>query len=139
MRTNRISRRSLLEGLGLGALAPFVPLLEARAQRAAPRRLIVMHSPNGVGTVERWRPTGSETAFTLSEMLSPLQAFQQKLIVLDGIKNSSGAGEHTRTEAELLTGWRALRPGAKSSTRANGISVDQHVASLVGEGTRFSS
>src|SRR5262245_66601005 len=81
------TRRSLLRAAGLGtigaALHPFLPRSVADAA-TGPKRLILI--TNGQGTdMTRWRPTGSEASFTLSYPLEPLVAYQDRMLVLDGI------------------------------------------------------
>jgi hypothetical protein len=85
-----LTRRRLLQSLGLGAVAgPFIPLLNADAQTALrPKRLLLLFTPDGSpardfspsNTVD-WRPTGPETAFTLQAMYAPLAPFQSKIMI----------------------------------------------------------
>ena len=81
---NGWSRRKLLASLGLsGAAWPLLPLLNARgADRDATRSACCsLFSPDGAAardynTVIDWRPTGTETSFTLHPMQQPLDAVQ---------------------------------------------------------------
>ncbi|HEX4351758.1 MAG TPA: DUF1552 domain-containing protein, partial [Polyangiales bacterium] len=83
---NRLSRRKFLASIGAGtALAPFIPLLNASGQeKSFPKRLLLFYTPHG--TVKKsWTPTGTETNFTLSPILAPLEAHKQNIVVLSGI------------------------------------------------------
>ncbi|MCC6623077.1 MAG: DUF1552 domain-containing protein, partial [Deltaproteobacteria bacterium] len=87
------SRRAFLRGAGGVAVGlPFLASMwprRARAEEGAfPKRFIVFFSPNG--TIERaWLPSGSETNFTFGQILQPLEAMKEKLLVLDGIDMTS--------------------------------------------------
>jgi hypothetical protein len=119
----------------------------AFAQAKPPKRLVVVFSPNGT-IYESWKPSGTETNWTLSEILSPLQPFKDKLVVLDGVDVKSarnGLGDdHMRGMGHMLTGIELL-PGdtqggsGEPAGLAGGISIDQQIANSVGTMTRFKS
>lgn len=135
------SRRHVLAGLGSLAATPFVPVLEALAQPAAPRRrLVIVHTPNGVATQERWRPKGTATDFMLGEIMGPLEPHKRDLIVLDGVRDAAygSPGGHNMAASNLLTCVRSKLIGGKDM-RAQGPSVDQVIAARVGGQTRFPS
>ena len=106
---------------------------------AVPNRLLVLWTP--LGTLPgSWFPTGSETAFTLGQMLGPLAPFQQDLLVLKGVNMPSanvGAGDgHGNGIGACLTGVQTVSTGG---TMAGGISVDQFIAQKVGASSYFRS
>ena len=84
----KFSRRQLLKRVGVAAAAsPFVPLLDADlayGQAAAPKRLILFFTPHGT-VWNQWLPTGTESAFTLSPILSPLERHKSHLTILAGL------------------------------------------------------
>jgi hypothetical protein len=133
-----LTRRRLLQSLGLGAVAgPFIPLLNADAQTALrPKRLLLLFTPDGSpardfspsNTVD-WRPTGPETAFTLQAMYAPLAPFQSKIMIPGGLTMSAGgAGEaHAYGMAGLWSGTTLPGPGA-------GVSFDGGNGHLTGWG-----
>lgn len=139
------SRRQLLKRLGLSAAAaPFIHGLPSFAATAsgekahpAMQRLIIMFSPNGTVPWNFW-PDEQGKTFKLKEILSPLEAFQDRLLVLKGISNKiKGDGDrHMRGMSCLLTGIE-LFPGniqGGSDTPAGwarGISVDQEIANFL--------
>jgi hypothetical protein len=154
MKGARLSRRAVLRGIGGAAVG--LPLLEAMgplrgtalAQSAAPpKRFVVFFTPNGT-IRENWTPTGTETAFTLSRILAPLEANKDKLVVLDGVDNDvarSGDGDdHMRGMGSMLTGTQLLPGttmggGGTPAGLAGGISVDQAIANEIGKDTKFRS
>lgn len=83
-------RRAFLGSTAAGAmLAPFVPLLEPEAKGGGaqpyPTRIVFLFSANGT-LHERWVPTGSQTDFTLGEILVPLEPYKDRLIVLSTLR-----------------------------------------------------
>jgi hypothetical protein len=145
-----LSRRQLLQSLGLGAAAsPLFPLLNASAQTAPrPKRLILIFSPDGApalnfGTTVDEKPTGTETAFTFQPVHAPFEPFKAKMVVPWGLTMSAGgAGEqHAYGMAGLWTGTTLPGPGAGASfDGGNGHltgwgaapSIDQLVAQAFG-------
>ena len=145
-----LTRRGLLQALGLGAAAgPLIPLLNAEAQTAArPKRLLLIFQPDGApakdySTTVDWKPTGTETAFTLHMIHSPLQPFAAKMVVPWGLTQTvGGAGEaHAYGMAGLWTATTLPGPGSGASfDGGNGNltgwgaapSIDQIVAQAFG-------
>ncbi len=145
-----LTRRGLLQALGLGAAAgPLIPLLNAEAQTATrPKRLLLIFTPDGApakdySTTVDWKPTGTEAAFTLHMIHSPLQPFASKMVVPWGLtQTAGGAGEaHAYGMAGL---WTATTlPGPSSGASFDGgngnltgwgaaASLDQIVAQAFG-------
>jgi hypothetical protein len=122
-----LSRRALLKGLGVSAaLSPFVPLLNVSGQEAKrPKRLLLIFTPDGSADSDGpagpivWKPTGTETAFTLHPMHAPLELFKPKIVIPWGLAMSAkGAGEqHAYGMAGLWTGSLLKDP-------ANGADFD---------------
>lgn len=80
-----LSRRALLRGVGGVALS--LPLLEAmipraRAQAAAPRRVIFEFKPNGDERAKRFL-TEDLNGFEFGEFLEPLEPYRDELLVLN--------------------------------------------------------
>lgn len=138
-----MKRRSFLRGLASTAALglPFTQLLDARASDAFPKRLVVFFSPNGT-IYDSWLPSGGETDFTLGTILSPLEPFRDKLLILDGldmVSSNYGIGDgHQRGMVHMLTASE-LNPGpfqgggdAGTAGWASGPSVDQVIAKHLG-------
>jgi hypothetical protein len=145
------SRRTFLHGLGgAGVLLPFLPPL-ARESGAAPgdgpRRIVLLFSANGT-LHENWVPSGTESDFTLGPILSPLEPYKDRMIVLDGLSTSrDGPGDgHQKGMGLLWTASRLLEGGdfqgggdAGTAGWCGGISVDQHIANTVGTKSAYKS
>lgn len=122
----RPSRRAVLRGAAAGALVlPWLEIMASdRASHAAvppPRRFLTVYQPGG-SVLDQWRPTGTETDFVLSPILSPLEAVKQRIIVLDGIDMQSAVGEQDQSGmVALLTGTAQGLAGGF----AKGPSLDQ--------------
>jgi hypothetical protein len=146
-----LSRRTVLRGLGGAAIA--LPLLDAMRGRSAsagfgaPKRLIVMYTPNGTIAHNFW-PQGSESDFELSPILTPLAPYKKDLLILRGIDMLSsldGPGDaHQKGTGQCLTA-RPLLEGdfagdaGQSAGWASGISIDQRVANHFGTATPYAS
>lgn len=131
------SRRQFVLGAGATLVAaPFLQLLNARSAKAATggvQRIIVMFSPNG--TIHRhWRPTGttSDFSFAPESILWPLAERKDRILVCDGL-NFLNATNHEAGMHCMLTGL------AQASHPSAGASIDQFLASRMGEGVRFPS
>ncbi len=132
------SRRQFVLGAGATLVAaPFLQLLNRRSAKAAtsgPQRIVVMFSPNG--TIHRhWRPagsTGTDFSFPAESILWPLADHKQSVLVCDGL-DFLNATNHEAGMHCMLTGL------AQASHPSGGMSVDQFLASRLGESMRFPS
>jgi hypothetical protein len=152
----RLSRRTLLRGAGGVALG--LPFLEIMGQPKAalgqsmpgytaagmPKRFIVWFTPNGT-IPSAWTPTGGESDFEFSRILKPLEPFRKKLLIIDGVDQTGEGGDgHQNGMQGMLTG-QTLNPGAfkggdgNTAGWANGISVDQRIAQVIGTQTKLKS
>src|SRR5437016_1152705 len=134
---NAIRRRQFIKQLGLSAASlPFLMGLPSLglASPARPRqRLIIMFSPNGTIPPAYW-PDEVGSDFKLKEIMTPLEAFKDRMLILRGLSNKvRGDGDgHMRGMSCLLTGFE-LFPGnvqGGSDTPAgwaSGISIDQEI------------
>jgi hypothetical protein len=132
----RLSRRTLIRGAGSIAIAlPWLEAMEpARAQTAptTAQRFLAVYTPGGT-VLDKWRPTGTETSFTLGPILQPLEAVLSKLLVVDGVDMASAQGEqHQAGIIAWLTGTPQFNPPYGYS---QGPSLDQVIATLIA-GTR---
>jgi hypothetical protein len=129
-----LSRRTLLRGAGTIAIA--LPWLEAMDARAAPlagpaRRFVGIFQPGGTVRA-RYTPTGTEKAFKLGPILSPLEPMQDRLVVIDGLDMKSAVGQqHQSGLIALFTG--TTQQGGKYSA---GPSLDQVIAARISEGKK---
>jgi hypothetical protein len=96
-----------------------------------PKRLLVIFTSDGT-IHDAWRPSGSQTDFTLGKILSPLESLRSDMIVIDGVKRlTRGSGDgHEQGMTQILTG----RPNLSGATQSTGPSIDEFVNQHVGEG-----
>jgi hypothetical protein len=138
-----LSRRTLLRGAGGVAIAlPFLEAMQprvARAQAAAPKRLVMWYTANGQ-MPSYWYPTGTETNFTLNKAHAALEPYKSKLILLDGINNDASKtpayGGHQGSHAAMISGMPHTAAGF-DAMRPTGPSIDQRVADRIGGATRI--
>ena len=134
---NAIHRRNFLKRVGLSAASlPFLvglPSLGLAAPARPRQRLIVMFSPNGTIPSAFW-PDETGTDFKLKEILSPLEAFKERMLVLHGLSNRvRGDGDnHMRGMSCLLTGIELFPGNIQGGSHtpagwASGISIDQEL------------
>ncbi len=156
LRPGQLSRRTVLKGAGGAALG--LPFLEAmRGPRSslaqtvpgytaegAPKRFVVFFTPNGT-IREHWTPNVAGRDFDFKRILQPIEAFRDKLLVIDGVDQTGTGGDgHQNGMQGMLTG-QTLNPGpfeggnGETAGWANGISVDQRVAQVIGGETPFRS
>ena len=112
-RNHRLSRRTVLRGLGAAVALPWLeamgPLNAARADQlpTAPNRMAFIYVPNGKNMVD-WTPKTEGENFDLPSILQPLAPVQKKLQVLTGLTadkaraNGDGGGDHARALAAFL-------------------------------------
>ena len=146
-----IDRRTALRGLGASLALPWLEAMTpgfarvgaaALAAKATPKRMAFFYVPNGVH-MPAWRPTAEGALGELPEILKPLTARKNQLLVMSGLSqvkafaNGDGPGDHARSLASFLTGTQAFKTDG-ANIRV-GVSVDQVAAGVVGQATRFPS
>ncbi len=157
MNNEKITRRTVLRGLGTAMALPFLEVMSpagaklgatlgGAAQTAtasgAPVRMAFCFVPNGVN-VRNWFPSEEGSDFELPWTLRPLEKVRDELLVLSGLThdkgraNGDGAGDHARCASVFLTGAQPYKTsGAKIRS---GVSVDQAAAAQIGTLTRLPS
>src|SRR5262245_43472040 len=146
--TGKISRRTVLKGLGTAIALPFLEAMGPTwanadsATRAAPKRMAFIYIPNGAHMAS-WTPTTEGASFALPPTLEPLKDYQDRLYVLSGLTLNTarplgdGPGDHARAMSAFLTGAHPRKThGADIKI---GISVDQMAAQKIGQQTKFHS
>src|SRR5687767_12862505 len=147
----RITRRRMLQGVGVSLALPWLESLQSAAAWGAvsdanpasrPVRMAFLTVPNGIH-MQDWTPTTDGFGFKLPYTLEPLSNVQDDLLVLTGLThdkgraNGDGPGDHARSAASFLTGCQA-RKTAGADIKL-GVSVDQVAAQKIGKATRFPS
>ncbi|MDX2024693.1 MAG: DUF1552 domain-containing protein [Deltaproteobacteria bacterium] len=127
---NSINRRQVLQSLGLGGAATFLPTLRrASAATKIPTRFVIFYTQHGT-LPWLWTPKGTRDNFELGYLHEPLAAFKKDLILLGGVDskgidqgpNDANCG-HARGQAGSLTAQTQIK-----GKLGNGISIDAHVA-----------
>ncbi|HYP14198.1 MAG TPA: DUF1552 domain-containing protein, partial [Bryobacteraceae bacterium] len=135
-----LSRRTVLRGAGCTMALPWLESLHALADTppasAFPKRFGVVFLGNGINE-DHWSAEGEGSAMKLGKTLTPLEPLKEKINVIDGlyVKALTGQGIHPGQTGSLLSGARI----SKGAVIHSGISVDQMIASRVGEDTPQSS
>jgi len=138
---NSIRRREFLKRAGISAASlPFIiglPSLGLAAPARPRQRLIIMFSPNGTIPSAYW-PDEEGNDFQLKEIMSPLEAFKDRMLVLQGISNKvRGDGDnHMRGMSCLLTGIELFPGNIQGGSHtpsgwASGISIDQELKNFL--------
>ncbi len=144
--STKLSRRTVLRGLGVSLALPWLEatstIAKAAAVTTAPTRMAFIFVPNGI-VMQNWTPKTEGYGFQLSHIMEPLAPFQDDLLVLTGLThdkgraNGDGAGDHARSASVFLTGSQPRKTDGELIR--SGISVDQVAAQAIGQKTRFSS
>jgi hypothetical protein len=148
MSTRRISRRTVLRGLGTAISLPFLDAMmpvgkaAAAAGSQSPLRMMYFMVPNGAH-MPAWTPSSEGAGFALTPTLEPLAKHREYLSVftgltLDGARDhGDGGGDHARSGASFLTGAHPRK--TNGADIKGGVSVDQVAAQAIGTKTRFAS
>ncbi len=135
-----ISRRTVLRGAGCTMALPWLESLHALADTpspsAFPKRFGVVFLGNGVNE-DHWSASGQGAEMVLGKTLSPLEPLKQKINVIEGlyVHALTGQGIHPGQTGSILSGAHI----AKGAIIHSGVSVDQMIASRVGEDSPQSS
>ncbi|MGH7173381.1 MAG: DUF1552 domain-containing protein [Gemmataceae bacterium] len=130
--SNKISRRTLLKGVGVTMALPWLEAIPLLAGESAPgtastppKRFAVLFMGNGISP-KNWSAKGSGADMELSKSLEPLSALRPRLNVISGLFNkaATGVGIHPGQTGNILSG-AALQKGA---VLHGGVSIDQVLA-----------
>lgn len=149
--SGRISRRTVLQGLGVTMFLPLLEAMDADWAMAAPPepgkpasgknpiRFATLYFANGVHP-DKWTPKGQGKDFELSPILAPLAALKSEILVMTDLMNKgsiTGDGHYYKV-APFLTGTTIAKTTGHD-LRSNGVSVDQLIAQRVGNMTPLPS
>lgn len=143
-----LSRRTVLRAAGAAVALPFLDAMLPRL-RAAPStfkpwdksqspltpRMICCYVPNGVNILE-WVPKDAGETYTLSPTLDALKDHRDDFAVVSGLGHPHSQGGHSGADTWLTAANLKAVPGADYT---NTQSVDQVVAGVLGQKTRFDS
>jgi hypothetical protein len=135
-RQNRISRRTVLRGAGVTMALPWLESLPVFGETAAapvfPKRFGVLFMGTGINE-DHWSAEGNGDDMKLGKTLQPLEPLKKKINVIDGlfVPALTNQGIHPAQTGSLLSGAHI----SKGAIIHSGISVDQMIASKVGDDT----
>jgi hypothetical protein len=139
-RSAKLSRRTLLYGAGVTMALPWLESIRvwggeppaAADAETFPKRFAALFMGNGISP-NHWWAKGAGEEMELSKSLAPLAPFKSRLNVITGLfnKQATGVGIHPGQTGNILSG-AALQKG---SVLRGGVSMDQVLASQIGEQT----
>lgn len=144
---DRINRRRLLQGAGIGLVLPWLETFAATDANDAstPKRFVSIYHPDGVGLPLKddpawedwsWFPRGGERDFQFTKVLDVLAPLRNEITIYSGLSHPAARRVHGHSNADqYLTGADIGGHGPYK----NSVSVDQVYAQLAGEFTRHAS
>jgi hypothetical protein len=138
--SSAFSRRAVLRGAGCAMALPWMESVSAMAAEPTaadfPKRFGVVFMGCGIHE-DHWSAEGQGADMKLSKTLQPLESLKRKINVIDGlqVKSLMGKGIHPAQTGSLLSGAEIT----KGAIIHSGVSVDQMIASHVGQDTPQSS
>lgn len=119
-----ITRRGLLQtALGALVLGPFVRSRALQAQNSAPKRLVLVFTPDS--NPPEWWPSGTGTQFTLNEPLADFAGLESEMLLPRRLDHSwTYDNHHIAGIVQLFTGGRFDNDANRF---ADGPSVDQYL------------
>ena len=142
MTSSKMTRRSILRGLGVSLAIPCLESFAVGGVSGIPLRMGFTYIPNGV-IMDEWRPLETGPLKSLPNSLQPLQNHTADFQVISGLNhtkayaNGDGGGDHARANATFLTGCQARKTAGKDIKV--GVSVDQIAADAIGDRTKLRS
>jgi hypothetical protein len=141
---HRLSRRTLLRGLGVSMALPWMESKRVWGDEAkdrtqssdAPTRMAILFAGCGFHSHEWWA-RGSGDSMELGKVLQPLADYRDRMLLIQGLYNAEAlkGNIHSSQTGNLLSG----APLASGGQIRSGISVDQLVAQRVGNQTKLPS
>ena len=132
----RIDRRHALRAMGtcisLPMLECMIPLRAADKSTASPRRSAFIYLANGVHSLN-YQILSEGKDYEFSKSLKPLEKHRDVITPISGLHHPGAIGHHHNCINVFLTGGK-LGPSDR-----NTISVDQKMAEVTAEHTRYSS
>ena len=93
----QLSRRAVIRGAGTIAIG--LPWLEIMGEgrraygqtttKKPFKRFVAVYQPGGT-VRDNYTPSGTETSFTLSKILKPLEPVKDKILIIDGLNLACG-------------------------------------------------
>ncbi|MEM1296951.1 MAG: DUF1552 domain-containing protein [Verrucomicrobiota bacterium] len=142
LRNRTLSRRTLLQGVGVSIGLPFLEAMTPGRVTAAasrsPKRIAFFYIPNGV-VGDAWHPRQVGSDFELPASLEPLAGLRDRISLFTGLDREfrGGTGVHAQAACSWLTSSppsEALDGGFPTNT-----TLDQIIAGAIGHETPIPS
>ena len=130
-----IDRRHALRAMGTCIALPMLECmipLKAKEKTETPRRSAFMYLANGVHSLN-YQITKPGKDYTFSRSLKPLEKFRNVITPISGLHHPGSLGHHHNCIDIFLTGAKI------GAAHRNTISVDQQMAQVSGQHTRYPS
>ena len=130
-----IDRRHALRAMGTCIALPMLECmipLKAKEKTETPRRSAFMYLANGVHSLN-YQITKPGKDYTFSRSLKPLEKFRNVITPVSGLHHPGSLGHHHNCIDIFLTGAKI------GAAHRNTISVDQKMAQISGQHTRYPS
>ncbi len=130
-----IDRRHALRAIGTCIALPMLECmipLKAKEKTETPRRSAFMYLANGVHSLN-YQITKPGKDYTFSRSLKPLEKFRNVITPISGLHHPGSLGHHHNCINIFLTGAKI------GAAHRNTISVDQKMAQVSGQNTRYPS
>lgn len=130
-----IDRRHALRAMGTCIALPMLECmipLKAKEKTETPRRSAFMYLANGVHSLN-YQITKPGKDYTFSRSLKPLEKFRNVITPVSGLHHPGSLGHHHNCINIFLTGAKI------GAAHRNTISVDQQMAQVSGQHTRYPS
>ncbi|MEE2736648.1 MAG: DUF1552 domain-containing protein [Planctomycetota bacterium] len=141
---HRLSRRSMLRGLGVSMALPWMESMQVwgdvsspvGVSSEAPTRMAILFSGCGYHR-HQWWAEGQGPEMELGKVLQPLNDFKERMIFIRGLYNAEAlkGNIHSSQTGNLLSG----APLASGGQIQSGTSVDQVIAQQIGHRTKLPS
>lgn len=132
----RISRRTILKGLGASVALPFLDAMAPAAAAAPPARLAFLYLGTGWNTRKLFPKTPGAN-YEETQILKPLQPHRKEFTCLQGMGLEFGGGHDG--DVTFLTGSDCVSAARNGGEFKNTISCDQVAAKALGKDTRYPS
>lgn len=137
-----LDRRDFIKASGLSLGLPWLEYFAGQQALAAdagltsqgvPKRLFIVF--NGLGTIpNEWCDINSNGTAVFKKILKPLEKHRERMTIIRGLTHAANGGTHEAVELAALTGQPYV--GDRKTTKfAAGISIDQHIANVIGANT----
>ena len=130
-----INRRHMLRGMGTSIALPLLECmipLRASENTDTPKRSAFIYLANGVHSLN-YQITTPGKDYQFSRSLAPLEPFRDVITPISGLHHPGSLGHHHNCIDIWLTGAKI------GASERNSISVDQLMALVAGENTRYPS